>query len=409
MAVILEGLGPEAKNRDVQVAATYLMSMLEELAETLDNSALENNEISNLLQHAYLKLEQTLSGHPTAVAFSATVVFRNQQGLLKSLSFGMGNTLIALDNQIEVETVLAAQSSSDSSIMPCLPYPHRENTSPESPLRYLQIDIRSLKPNDRFLFLTDGAYNHLELEKQEEEEKRSPGDGTPCISIRTYLKARSIPTQYNCYDLAEKAQNQTNTDFQSLASRSTVTLGDELTLAEVMVPDEEQQQALQDFFYNKAKMKLEKTLSELALPDPLRQKFTAIKEKIVQLRNLGSPDLPNLTKALLKTTDVLQKREDGMAINHYLHYAKEQVSGKISFLWKTLGVVMHAAALLLAVLGGLVIAGSLGLGAGAGAGFFPGGMGLIGFGTFFYKQGRKRDLQTEMLAAGKMCLNPRAC
>lgn len=393
IAVILDGCGLAAENQDIQRSASRIMDMLENLSLQLEGSRLPEDQLKKLLKQEYLTLDESLRGRTEDAVFSALVVFKDYKGQLKALSFSTGDTMLALDNRVQVKTVLAAKNIREQGFLRPLPFPcPRIGTATlERTLNNLEIDIRSVTPKDRFIFLTDGAYEHL---ARQEEELTSEDQIT---LVRSSLQNGALQSGTSTLTLAQQAESQTAQDFNLQAAKKTLSLGDDMSVADVLIPTEEQQRSLQIFLYEKAKNALQATLTAASLPEEIRQKFNPVMKKIHQLRSDRSADLPALTKALIKTNQVICHRDDEAIVNNYLDYAKKEVSTKTSFLWKALGLAMMAAGTALALLGGLTLVNPP-----VGCSLLTGGVLLATTGAGFFTHGYKNNLQKDMTEGGQV-------
>jgi hypothetical protein len=392
MAVILDGCGTTAENEDIQRSARGIMALLEKLSLELEGSRLSEVELRERLRQEYLALDAAFYGRTEDAVFSALLVFKDYQGQLKALSFGTGDTLLALDSQNEVKTVLAARNIREGGFSRPLPFPcpRQGKATLERTLNNLEIDLRTVNPLDRFIFLTDGAFEHLDRQEEELIE-----DGVTVV--RSRLQAEALKSGISISRLTEEAEEEAAKAFKSQSSRRTLSIGDDTTAADLRIPTDEVQKTLQAFLYQKAKAELEKTLADVNLPQEIAQKFTAVKERIEQLRMAPSAKLPALTKALIKTNEAISKREDEEVVNGYLLYAKKEISTKSSFLWQALGVAMIVAGTALAIIGGLTLANPV-----LGGSLLSGGIGLAAVGAGLFAKGRRNELQSEMIDGGQV-------
>lgn len=379
-------------NKLIQATATHIMALLDRLSQELQGTAWSEEQVKARLQELYQQLDFQLQDQTRPVVFSASLVYKNREGELKALSFSQGNMLLALAERGKWEIVNAARyyipSKGFKPLPPVFPTLGLPTSAPALPI---EMDLRTVNPGKRFIFMTD------DINRTREEAVNEEKLTYPAYSRRT-LKNQWAPG--NLLALARQIDTEDAAFFNEYSKRHRLASGGELAFAEVIVPTPEQQMLLQQVAYDKALEKLNATLEQQDAA--IRDQFTPVKNTIMALRARPAPDLPALTKALLRTDYVIQNRRDERIVNDYVSYAQREISSSSSFLWKVLGRAMQVAAAVLALLGGLVIAGTLGGGAAVGAPLLAGGVGLAGLGEGLYRKGKNAlNLQGDMVNGGE--------
>ncbi len=243
MAVVLDGCGRYAENSDIQKLARHIMSMLENLTHLLQSQKFSTIDINYIIKEKYQQLDSFLQHKVGSEAsFAAVVIYQDVNGQLKSVSFGTGDTLVAMDDGEIVSTVIAARNVQESDdFFPPLSFPRQKNCNMpiNRILENLEIDIRVIKEGDRFLFLTDGLHEHLSttIETLEDSHRK--------LIVRKCLDSKKIASGKEIVSLMQMASDADENNFFAVDSRKeTITLGDDATVGEMKIPSAKKQQTL---------------------------------------------------------------------------------------------------------------------------------------------------------------------
>jgi hypothetical protein len=326
MAVILDGCGRSAQNKAVQFLAIHLISLLEKLTTLLQGSNFTDKQIKSHIKKQYETLDSYL--HSLAecdAAFSAVALYEDSSRQLKSISFGIGDTMVALiePGQNNISTVVAARNVNEEGLpplsFPCQPTP---KSSPARIMANLEqiIKIRKVKPNSKFVFLTDGSYECLATTK-----RTLAPDAEGESMLETTLGTYAIHPETTVQEIIEEADQ-----FISQKFKEDQTVGDDTTAASMIVPTPDEQKVLQAFLYNQAIKFYNETLIKIenAL---LRQQALDFRNHIEQMLTNSPSDMSSLTKALIKTNYILTCYQDKQIslsdISDYHSYMETEFSG----------------------------------------------------------------------------------
>ncbi len=141
MAVALDGCSELVAGEEIATLAVNIMNLLEELTHLLQGKELSKNDIRHIIREKYQQLDCLYQGKLSAEAsFSAVAVYQDVNGLLRSIIFGIGGTLVSLDKGLNSEpvTLMLAKKTVVGSYL-------------------FEIEIKTVEENDRFILLMDDA------------------------------------------------------------------------------------------------------------------------------------------------------------------------------------------------------------------------------------------------------------
>jgi hypothetical protein len=300
-----------------------------EVLEKLEGRNFIKKEIEDNIKIQYENLKLLLNDQSEAsVSFSVVALYKDSLGQLKSISFGTGDTMVALSDprQNDITTVVAARNIDDKEKRPLpLPSPQQDATTFSRTLANLEIDIRTVQPNSKFIFLTEGAYAHLPR-----IEKKLRQDTGRVTVIKTTLKANAIKPGTSLLKIAQDA-SRVSDEFNAEGVQA-LSVKDEITVGEMIVPTPDQQKELQAFSYDQAISLFNEALG--TIDQPLNQKVEAFKQRIVQMHNDHPEEIASLTKALIRTAYIIYKNKELLLqdISDYVSYIQEEFRSECSFL-----------------------------------------------------------------------------
>jgi tetratricopeptide (TPR) repeat protein len=323
LAVMMDGRVLE--NQAVQGSVAKILEVLEKL----EGSNFIKKEIEDDIKIQYENLKRLLNDQ-SGVSFSAVALYKDSLGQLKSISFGTGDTMVALSDpeKNDITTVIAARKVDDKGKRPLpFPSPQQGATTFSRTLANLEIDIRTVQPNSKFIFLTEDAYAHLPC-----IEEKLPQD-TRRVIIKTTLKADAIKPGTSLLTIAQDA-NPVSDEFNAEGVQ-TVTVKNEITAGEMIVPTLDQQKELQAFLYTQAINLFNEVL--VTIDHALYQKVDAFKQRIAQMHDAYPEKIASLRKALIRTAYIsysfLNNKESLLHdISDYVSYIQEEFSSECSFL-----------------------------------------------------------------------------
>lgn len=410
IGIIVDGCGNADPERIKQITVR-IAKMVELVLEEIENSSSNKATIKGIVERHYRELDNKLLEErgEDAVLFATTIIYQNAQGELQALSFGTGDTLIALKKQdATIQTVVKAKNIYDDRghEMSPLSLPSPEDVpviNQDFIINQLGINVISIQPEDRFLFFTDGAHDFLSTEI---ETISGPTHKTSRIEMTTEIREKSL-TQHNpaltesVGSIYEKVGKNAEEKFKDklknkpIDEKEKVYAGDDTTIAEMIIPSPEKQEAL----YQKALSQVNKTIhknqnSQFA---PQAQKLVSMVEST---RTVEPKQLPTLTAVLNKTNYLLQNPTDSNALQQYREFAN-RVSGAPSPRMKKLGAGMAAFGISLLILGIFATVFSAGLGspllilslvinAKISAGLTTGAVAVTGSGAGLFREGGQR-------------------
>jgi hypothetical protein len=325
MAVILDGCSRFAENKAVQFLAIQLISMLEKLTMLLQGSNFTDKQIKSHIKKQYETLDSYLYTKAECdAAFSAVALYEDSSGQLKSISFGIGDTMVALiePNQKNISTVVAARNVNEEGLPPLsLPCQRMGKSSPARIMANLEqiIKIKNVKRNSKFVFLTDGSYGHLFS-----IQKVLDPDTEGVTMLETSLRGKAIQPATTAQQIIEAADQSVSLKFENdTRYQILTTVGDDTTAASMIVPTPEQQKELQAFLYNQA--------------INFYPNVDAFKQRIVQMHDNNTKEIASLIKALIKTNYIITSclnNEKSLLhdISDYVSYIQEEFSSERLFL-----------------------------------------------------------------------------
>lgn len=257
MGIVLDGCGPYASPREVKAIGLRLMNILSQLAFEIQEP-LSSDEIIKKVKTQYEDLDRALQYRfGTTVVFSASLIFYDALNQPKALSFGTGDTMLLLDNGAVVSTIIEAVNSKvavsnttedalNSSLLSNMtgapiPFPsiNVKGANYQTAEKYLQIKITNVKPDHRLIFLTDGAYDTINLKRSLSE------DG---LMVCTSITPTACITGFTVQEAAQSSRDAVKENYELQKDKTTITLGDDATIAAMTVPTEARRRRLAFFF-----------------------------------------------------------------------------------------------------------------------------------------------------------------
>lgn len=237
IAAVFDGCSRHAEPAEVKAIADHVMAMLARLATYAQGKALSADDIKAEVKREYEALDTALQHQfGSDVVFSAAALYEDNQGKMKVLSFGTGDTMIVLDNRLSMRSLIAAVNTSLGRPIP-FPSTNMKGGNLDAALTYLQVNIDDVNADDRLIFMTDGAHNHLDLQADDsldEKVKYHRFHDKTCVNR---VGIASIAT--DAIRAIKSARESSHDDH--------ATFGDDFTIAEVQVPDRAYQNKLAFF------------------------------------------------------------------------------------------------------------------------------------------------------------------
>lgn len=256
IAMILDGDSPGTKIADLKEIALRIRQFVEnEIVAVIENNALSDNQIYKLLKEKYHQLDSYVSQEPLPTSdavFSLVLLFKTREGELRALCFGSGDTLVLHDNGQTVNTVLAAKTINydEFSTPLSIPCMYDEPFDLNQTINHLEMQILTVSPTDRFLLLTDGAYEHLNKVKK----IISCGNyENNVVTLTQHVLAKgAILPGTEIQELMELNRQQVAQDFKQTSEKKQITRGSDATIGVLIVPTPLQQEFLKEYDLNLA-------------------------------------------------------------------------------------------------------------------------------------------------------------
>lgn len=227
MGVLLDGCGRHAEPKEIHAIATKLMEMLNELAHEVHEKKLSEKTIQTLIKEKYQSLDTALQyKYASNASFVAVLVYLDEGGMQKVLSFGTGDAMVVLCDQKKIDVLIKAVNCPNGAPIP-FPSTNMVGGNLEAALKHLQVSIIHVSSCDRILLMTDGAYEALPIQEVLSEDKS--------IKYRA-INSSVHPQEYYATSLARSADDTIRAQFDDKKILGPVTVGDDATFAEIHVP-----------------------------------------------------------------------------------------------------------------------------------------------------------------------------
>jgi uncharacterized protein len=262
LAVILDGCGPDAERKVIKRIGRSVLELLSATLTNIEGKTLSIDTIRQQLRQDFLKLNNALS-HTVEweASLSASGLYYDAKQQLQLLSIGIGDTLVALAKDFQIETIIPAilqvtlEEDGTETLAPIpLPAPRNRSLTPHKVQANLVIDLRPAHPGERLLFFSDGAYQHLAcIERRVQRD-----DGS--FVVETRLKSDAFSAKLSPVALTQFAVAATNQRIQAAKEGECFSIGDDVCVGECVIPTAAQADAFQPHVVSFLKLQDSKTL-----------------------------------------------------------------------------------------------------------------------------------------------------
>lgn len=235
IAIILDGTGSSVTNASIQKSASFLTKHFQRLSALVEGRPVNENSLKKLAVQAFMDADKEAQGKCDTAAIAIIVQFHNDKGDLQYLALGCGDCMVLHNNGCNVETIIAAKNDCVQDKKIPLTFGARGTCSNEHLQRtYANLTIRSgsITPNSRFILMTDGAYENLEMDViNDVDDTNHP----VCI---TSIRNPDIFLNKTPHDLAMLADEMAD---KKLRENQCHASGDDILIASIAVPTETKQ------------------------------------------------------------------------------------------------------------------------------------------------------------------------
>ena len=277
--IILDGCGPYADIMEIkQIGEQFVTMLLDNFIIEIETGQLKVSEVKATFIERLKALDKSLRlKYASNASLSACVLYKDKSKLTKIFAVGTGDTLVAYDDGIRIQTLVSAHNlkKNDGGMCP-IPFPiptGEDNLNWEWIVTQLQIHVTAVNPGARLILLTDGAYECLQL------RKRSIALNPDVVFNRTVLSPDAIEPGESLSSLYERVRMTTRKHHDHLLSvidpDEFIHIGDDCTLAEMIVPTRSQRKLLSKIYtrlpYENAVVQLEDVLTSARVPVQIEQ------------------------------------------------------------------------------------------------------------------------------------------